>query len=155
VTRHDDPRSIARAIVGSSLYMVLGTADGSGEQWVSPVWYAHEGTSTFFWVSSPEAKHSRNLAVRPGMGIVIYDSGAPIYAGQAVYMSAIADQPTDRAAEEAIEVVSRRSQTHGADAMTLADVRPPAELRLYRAVASAQWILEPGAPTDRRIQVPL
>jgi hypothetical protein len=70
-------------------------------------------------------------------------------------MSAVADQPTDRAAEEAIEVVSRRSQTHGADAMTLADVRPPAELRLYRAVASAQWILEPGAPTDRRIQVPL
>jgi hypothetical protein len=155
VTRHDDPRSIARAIIGSSLYMVLGTADGSGEPWVSPVWYAHEGTSTFFWVllsrgealaqpRRPSRDRHRDLRL-----------GRAVYAGQAVYMSAVADQPTDRAAEEAIEVVSRRSQTHGADAMTLADVRPPAELRLYRAVASAQWILEPGAPTDRRIQVPL
>ncbi|HYJ61095.1 MAG TPA: pyridoxamine 5'-phosphate oxidase family protein, partial [Actinomycetota bacterium] len=65
MTRHDDPHRIARAIIGSSLYMVLGTADEIGNPWVSPVWYAHGGGSTFFWVSSPDARHSRNLAARP------------------------------------------------------------------------------------------
>jgi len=133
--------------------MVLGTGDEAGTPWVSPVWYAHEGYTTFYWVSSPEAKHSRNVAVRPDISIVIFDSGAPIYAGQAVYMSAHADELTEEGADSAIEVFSSRSQLHGAGVWTLADVRPPAELRLYRGIASGQWILEPGAPSDRRVPV--
>jgi len=153
MTRHDDPHQIARAIIESSLYMVVGTADEAGHPWVSPVWYAHDGGSTFFWVSSPDARHSRNLAARPDISIVIFNSGAPIYTGQAVYMTAVADQPTDRDADAAIEMLSRRSQVHGAGAWTLADVRPPTTLELYRAVASTTWILEPGAPSDRRIEV--
>jgi hypothetical protein len=153
MTRHDDNGAIARAIIGSGLYMVLGTGDEAGTPWVSPVWYAHEGYTTFFWVSSPEAKHSRNVAVRPDISIVIFDSGAPIYAGQAVYMSALAEELTGEGADSAIEVFSRRSQLHGAGAWTLADVRPPAELLLYGGIASGQWILEPGAPSDRRVPV--
>jgi len=155
MTDQDDPRTIVRAIVGSNLYMVLGTADESGTPWVSPVWYAHDGTSTFYWVSSPEATHSRNIAACADVSIVIFDSGARIYAGQALYVSATAHLLTDGEDEAAIEVISRRSKLHGADTWTVDDVRPPARLRLYRAVASARWILEPGAPTDRRIEVPL
>ena len=86
---------------------------------------------------------------------MIFDSGAPIYAGQAVYMSALAEELTGEGADSAIEVFSRRSQLHGAGAWTLADVRPPAELRLYGGIASGQWILEPGAPSDRRVSVTL
>jgi uncharacterized protein YhbP (UPF0306 family) len=148
-----DVGAIARATIGSGLYMVLGTADDAGTPWVTPVYYAHERFTTFFWVSSPDAKHSRNLAARDDISIVIFDSGAPISAGQAVYMSAVAEELTDEGAESAIEVFSRRSLMHGAGAWTLADVRPPARLRLYRATASAHWILEPGAPSDRRIEV--
>src|SRR5918999_4355671 len=110
MTRHDDTGAIARAIIGSSLYMVLGTADEAGMPWVSPVWYAHEGYTMFYWVSSPEAKHSRNIAARPAVSIVIFDSGAPIYAGQDVYMSGLAEELTDRGADPAIEIFSRRSQ---------------------------------------------
>ena len=68
-------------------------------------------------------------------------------------MAAVADQPTDRDADAAIEVLSRRSQVHGAGAWTLADVRPPATLELYRAVASTMWILEPARSLRRRIEV--
>ena len=155
MTRPDDVDAIARAIIGSSLYMVLGTGDEAGTPWVSPVWYAHDGPTTFYWVSSPDAKHSRNLAGRPEVSIVIFDSGAPISAGQAVYMSAVAEELGEDEADVAIEVFSRRSLVHGAGAWTLANVLPPAALRLYRATASSQWILEPGAPSDRRIEVHL
>jgi hypothetical protein len=41
---------------------------------------------------------------------------------------------------EAIEVYSRRSVAHGAGEWTVADVSPPADLRLYRATATEQWI---------------
>jgi hypothetical protein len=38
----------------------------------------------FFWVSSPDSTHSRNLAGRPDVSIVIFDSSVPISTGQGV-----------------------------------------------------------------------
>jgi hypothetical protein len=35
-----DLGALARSIIDSNRYMTLGTADGSGVPWVSPVWYA-------------------------------------------------------------------------------------------------------------------
>ena len=40
----------------------------------------------------------------------------------------------------AIEIFSRRSVTQGGSEWTVADVSPPADLRLYRATATEQWI---------------
>jgi nitroimidazol reductase NimA-like FMN-containing flavoprotein (pyridoxamine 5'-phosphate oxidase superfamily) len=74
----EDLAAFARAIIESNLYMTLGTADDAGRPWVSPVYYAPAGYGEFFWVSSPEAKHSLNLAGRPEVSIVIFDSGASI-----------------------------------------------------------------------------
>jgi hypothetical protein len=71
----------ARAIIDSNFYMTLGTADEEGRPWVSPVYYAAEGYAKFYWVSSPEATHSRNLAVRPEVSVVIFDSRTPVGSG--------------------------------------------------------------------------
>jgi hypothetical protein len=40
------------------------------------------------------ARHSRNLAARPQVSIVIFDSHARIGMGQAVYVSAVAEELT-------------------------------------------------------------
>lgn len=69
----------------SNAYMTLATADEAGRPWASPVWYAPEGYEEVFWVSSPEARHSRNIAARPGVAVVIFDSTAPVGTGQAVF----------------------------------------------------------------------
>jgi uncharacterized protein YhbP (UPF0306 family) len=151
MARDEDPAAIARAIIGSGLYMVLGTADEHGIPWTSPVYYAHHGYSRFLWVSRPERRHSRNLAVRPQVSIVIFNSGAAISTGQAVYMAAEAQEATDGERDEGIEIFSRRSLVHGASAWTLNDVTGSAALRLYVATVSEHWILEPG--TDNRISV--
>jgi len=90
-----DLGAIARTIIEANMYMVLGTADKTGRPWVSPVYYASAGYNEFYWVSSPEARHSRNLATRPQVSIVIFDSQAPIGIGQGVYMSAVAEELTD------------------------------------------------------------
>lgn len=78
----------AKAIVDSNRYMTLATADESGVPWASPVWYATEDYRAFFWVSSAQARHSRNVAARPHVGIVIFDSQVPGGTGQGVYLSA-------------------------------------------------------------------
>jgi nitroimidazol reductase NimA-like FMN-containing flavoprotein (pyridoxamine 5'-phosphate oxidase superfamily) len=72
-----DLRALARSIIDSNRYMTLGTADDGGVPWVSLVWYATEDYREFFWVSSPEARHSRNLEARPELAIVIFDSHQP------------------------------------------------------------------------------
>ena len=151
--QQQDLGAVARSIIDSNWYMALGTADESGRPWVSPVYYAAEGYSDFYWVSSPEARHSRNLAGRPELSIVIFDSRVAIGAGQGVYMSAVAEELTGDELERGIDIFSRVSEGHGARPWMLADVRPPSVIRLYRAVASEHWVLEPGSRPNRRTAV--
>ena len=136
--------ALARAIIDDNLYMTLGTADEDGRPWASPVYYAVEDYREFIWVSRPGSRHSRNIAVRPQLGIAIFDSRVPIDTGHGVYMSALAEELTGPEADRAIETFSSRSQMHGGDPWTLADVREPAEFRLYRAIASDHSVIRPG-----------
>lgn len=98
-------------------------------------------------MSSPEATHSRNLAVRLEVAIVIFDSHQ---AGgwNALYMSAVAEVLDD--VGEGVEIFSRRSVEQGLTVWTSEDVLPPARHRLYRAAASEHFVLDPH---DRRIPV--
>ena len=66
--------AFAKTIIDANRYMAIGTADESGQPWVTPVWFAHEGYREFVWVSKPGAQHSRNIAARPQVAIVIFDS---------------------------------------------------------------------------------
>src|SRR5215208_5307594 len=150
MTDHSELGAIARAIIDSNLYLTLGTADEAGRPWVSPVYYAPAGYTEFFWVSAPDAQHSRNLAARPEVSIVIFDSQAPIGAGQGVYVSAIAEELSGTELDRDIGVFSRRSQAHGAGGWTREDVTPRARHRLYRAIPSEHCVLR---DKDRRTPV--
>jgi uncharacterized protein YhbP (UPF0306 family) len=152
MTDEHDPATIARAIVDANLYLVLGTADRSGRPWVSPVYYAAEAYREFFWVSRPEARHSRNLEARPEVSIVVFDSSVPIGSGRGLYMSGLARELAGNEREAGIGVFSRRSIAHGGNDWTLEHVQSPAPLRLYGATAVDQYVL--GAH-DRRVPVTL
>jgi hypothetical protein len=144
-----------RDIIDASRYLVLATADAAGRPWSTPLYFAHIGLAEFFWVSSPDVTHSRNIAARPEVGIVVFDSQAAIGAGQGVYMSAVAELLEGGEAARGIEAFSRRSVAHGGPEWTSQDVRPGAGLRLYRAAASSHWILAKDGQPDHRIPVPL
>ena len=144
---------VVREIIEASRYLVLATADAAGRPWSTPVYFAHIGCTEFFWVSSPDVTHSRNIAVRPEVGIAIFDSHAAIGAGQGVYMSAAATLLEGGEAARGIEAFSRRSVAHGGHAWASGDVRPGAGLRLYRATADSLWILAKDGQPDHRIPV--
>jgi hypothetical protein len=148
-------RAVASRIIDANLYMVLGTADATGRPWVSPVYYAVVRYREFYWVSSPEAKHSRNIETRPEVSIVVFDSRAPIVTGQGVYMWSHAEEVTGADLERGIEVFSRRSLRHGGPTWTPDDVRDPAGLRLYRATVSEHSVLAKDGRPDHRIVVAL
>lgn len=144
--------AIAKAIIGSNSYMAIGTANESGAPWVSPVWFAPEDYREFFWVSSPEARHSRNIATRPQVAIVIFDSQVPAGSGQAVYMEAAAEEVTGEDLDRGLGVFARRSKAQALRIWTREDVVPPARHRLYRATATEHFVL---SPRDERLPVTL
>ena len=144
MTERGELEAAARTIIDANLYLTLATADEAGRPWASPVYYAPSDYRRFYWVSAPEATHSRNLASRPEVGIVIFDSRAAIKTGQGVYMSAVAEELTTHDLDRGIAIFSHRSQEHGAGEWTRADVVEPARLRLYRATASDIFVLGEG-----------
>ena len=141
----------ARAIVDAGSYMTLATADGDGLPWASPVWFAPAEYREFFWVSDPEARHSRNLAVRPQLAIVIFDSTVTPGDGQAVYMAAVAEQLEGAEREAGMRVFAERSAARGLSVWGVEDVTAPARHRLYRATVSEHFVLR----TDRDVRVPV
>lgn len=143
---------LARTVIDANRYMALGTADEAGHPWVSPVWFASDDYRHFHWVSSPEARHSRNIAARPEVAIAIFDSSVPVGGAQAVYMAGRAEELTGDHLERATELFSRLSEAGAARRWTLDEVRAPAPLRLYCATATEHYVLVPG---DRREQVML
>lgn len=145
----DNPDEVAREIIDANRYLTLATADESGLPWASPVWYAHAGYREFFWVSKPGARHSQNLAARPEVGVVIFDSHVP-GTGRSVYMEATAEQVEDGELERGMEIFNARSAAQGLPAWAPDDVRPPARHRLYHASAAAQFVLD---SFDQRIPV--
>jgi nitroimidazol reductase NimA-like FMN-containing flavoprotein (pyridoxamine 5'-phosphate oxidase superfamily) len=135
---------LARTIIDANRYMALGPADSDGHPWVSPVWFASEDYRHFLWVSSPDARHSGNVAARPEVAIAIFDSTVPVGAAQAVYMSGRAEELTGSELERGIEVFGRLSEAGVGRRWGLDDVQPPSPFRLYWAVVSEHYVLIPG-----------
>jgi hypothetical protein len=141
-----------RAILDANAYLTLATADADGVPWASPVWFAHAGYRELFWVSDPEARHSRNIAERAGVGFVVFDTQAPIGTGRGVYLRAIAAQVGD----EDLERGSRSSRSARAIRADGRGRRPTYDRRpghrLYRALVHEHHL---GGRDDRRTLVDL
>ena len=145
---------IAREILDTGSYVVLATADETGLPWSSPVWFATEDRRELFWVSHPEARHSQNIAVRPQIALVVFDSTVAPGHGQAVYMSATAEQVTDPAAiERGLGVFNAKATRQDIGDWGVDRVTGEARLRLYRASVHEHWILDPDSPYDVRVGV--
>ena len=81
---------------------------------------------------------------------MIFDSTVPEGGAQALYVEARAEEVPESDRAGAIETCSRRAAAIGDSVFTADDVTPPAPHRLYRATATAQYLLGEG---DRRLAV--
>lgn len=143
-----EPAAIARAIIDANLYVVLGTTGRDSVPWISPVFYAARDYTEFYWVSAPETDHSRNLADQPLVSLVVFDSSVPPGTGQAVYMSATAEQLEGADVEHGLEVYPGPAERGGRQ-MSADILQAPGPYRMYRATVSRHWILcerESGQP---------
>ena len=154
----------ARGIVARNLYLTLGTADADGRPWAAPVYFAPAGDREFYWVSATDARHSRNVAERPQVSLVVFDSTVAPYHGRAVYAAGEARELSGDDLARGLAGYPR-ADGRGATPVVRADVTGPSPYRLYRATVSELWVLCPRAPgqscplhglaTDHRARVSL
>jgi hypothetical protein len=142
VMTDDGLRAHARALVEANLYLTLGTADPDGRPWLTPVYFAPVAGRTFRWVSAIDARHSRNLAERPAVSVVVFDSTVAPYHGRAVYAAGEARVVADGDVDPALENYPRRD-ARGAARLTREDVTAPSSYRLYEFTAAEMWVLCP------------
>ena len=143
VTNADLPQ-IGRKLIDTTLFMTLGTADEAGAPWASPVYFAPDGYADFYWVSVPDVTHSLNIARRPQVSIVVYDSQQRPGSGLAVYMAATASQVAAEDLERSLHIFNHRFPNpadYGLWGFTRDEVEAPAAIRLYRATVSQHSML--------------
>lgn len=149
---------LARRTLADNRFMVLGTVDPSGRPRVSPVWFSLVDHRVVYWLSSPDSHHSQNIENRPEISIVVFDSSADPYTGQAVYLEAtaerVADDELDVACEDAFRSVDAALSF---DPLTLKDE----PFVLYRALITKSEAhvrgrdSEDGSGSDQRVPVDL
>jgi hypothetical protein len=143
MNRSNDLDEMARHVIDTNRYLTLGTTEPDGRSRLSPVYFTHVDYRDLYWVSSPAARHSMNIAARPEIAIVIFDSTAPIGQGQAVYVAAHASIVADDALPQRCAEAFARVDP-GAKRFAPHELSGGAVLRLYRARATSHEVHIPG-----------
>jgi uncharacterized protein YhbP (UPF0306 family) len=134
----------AAAVIETNKYLTLGTVCADGLPWVTPVYFTPDGHTTFYWASSPDSLHSRNVARRSDVSIAIFDSSVPIGGASAVYFRAEAGVVPDDELDTCAALYASRYpelRVYSVDELL-------SDLRLYRARATAHWVLVRGGDPD-------
>jgi uncharacterized protein YhbP (UPF0306 family) len=146
------PRLLAR-----HRYLVLGTADGDGRPWATPVFYAADGEHRILWVSAPDSRHSRNIAARPDVAITVFDTHAPVGGAEALYLEATAEPVAGDARVAALALLNTRLPVD--HQLGPQDLEPAGPLRVYQALITSHCVLIRGGDarfdnvTDARLAV--
>ncbi|GAA4461948.1 pyridoxamine 5'-phosphate oxidase family protein [Phytohabitans houttuyneae] len=135
----------ARDLLAANRYLTLGTVDPDGRPWTTPVYFASAGLREFYWTSQTDALHSRNLAERPQVSLVVFDSTVLPFHGRAVYATATASELAGEELDRGLRAYPARGDRN-AVALTRDDVTGPSPYRLYRATATDVWVLCPRPP---------
>ncbi len=145
----DELNRRARDVLDTNRYIVLGTIDDDGRPRVSPVYYNHADYRDFYWVSSRKSHHSRNVAARPQVSFVVFDSSVtPAQGPQAVYVDAAAAEVAESDLPEECARAFAHLRGDGARAFAPEELSGAEDLRLYRARATRHQLhVRGGDPT--------
>jgi hypothetical protein len=139
-------RSDVDRLLAANLYLVLATADEDGQPWATPVFFAPLDSHTLCWVSSPNSRHSRNIAGRPGIAITVFDSTVEVGRGEAAYFDADAAPTPPDEAEAGLQALNGRLPEQ--KRLSSADLQPAGALVVYRADLLRRYLLVRGGNAE-------
>jgi hypothetical protein len=133
-------------ILADNLYLVLGTVDGEGNPWVTPVFFAPLGRDRVCWVSSPDSRHSRNLVRHPGVAITVFDSRVPVGHAEAAYFDADAFAAGPDEVDVTLQAMNARLPER--KRLSVDDVVPSGPMVIYTAALRRRFVLVRGGDPE-------
>lgn len=148
----------ARKIIEENIYLTLATADKDGLPWVSPLYCVHDEKINFYWTSSPDSRHSRNLKENGNnAAFVVFDSNAKTGTGEGVYFEGEVNEILDEV--ELSRVVKIFYAQRGREPKPISGFLHEAPRRMYKAVYEKAWINDiekiDGYIIDKKIELKL
>lgn len=145
----NDPAAIAEDIIRHNIYLTLGTTDGK-RPWTAPVYYAVGKNHTLYFISQLDSAHSKDILKNPSVAFSIFDSHQKEGTGNGVQGSGKAYLLEDTEVEEAMTWYRTTFIPMKKESFT-----GNAPYRFFRIIPDHFYILDPDAPTDKRIEVTL
>jgi len=139
-------RSAVDRLLRAHHYLVLGTADDDGQPWVTPVFFAPLEPDRVCWVSSPQSRHSRNIASRAAVAITVFDSTVEVGRAEAAYFDADGAQLSSQETDAALNVLNSRLPQ--AKRLSRDDLRPAGPMVIYEATLRHRYILVRGGDPE-------
>ncbi len=139
-------RSGVDRVLTANRYLVLGTADEDGQPWVSPVFFAPLDANRLCWVSSPDSRHSRNIAHRTAVAITVFDSTVDVGKAAAAYFDAHAAPATPDEVDAALDSLNSRLPRD--KRLSGDDLQPRGPLVVYRADLQRSYVLVRGGDSE-------
>lgn len=91
-------------ILANIRYATISTVDENGHAWAAPVWYVCDEHHNYYWWSSQNAQHSKNIQLHHDVYITIFDSTATEGEGVGLYIQAFAKEVSSEKLEEVINL---------------------------------------------------
>ncbi|WP_223622249.1 pyridoxamine 5'-phosphate oxidase family protein [Microbacterium sp. EST19A] len=139
-------RSTFDHLLDVNRYGVIATADRAGKPWATPVFFAPLGADRICWVSSPDARHSRNIESRADVAVTVFDSTVPVGGADAAYVEAEASRLPDDGITAALQALNVRLPAH--KQLEADDLQPHGSLVVYAARVQHRHLLVRGGDPD-------
>ncbi|HVT01412.1 MAG TPA: pyridoxamine 5'-phosphate oxidase family protein [Patescibacteria group bacterium] len=130
----------ARVITKQNRYITIASTTLDGLPWISPVFYAYDDEYNLYWVSSKNARHSKNIEENPKVAIVIFNSTKGEGEGDAIYIDAeVKILVDDQEIEEGMKYYDARASKAELKVKNPENVKGEKEWRFYKAIPKAVY----------------
>lgn len=136
-----DPSTVGR-VLAANRYLVLATADEEANPWATPVFFAPLDADRIVWVSSPDSRHSRNIAHRPAIAITVFDSTVAVGQAEAAYFDARSRPVAPAEIEAALTALNARLPQN--KQLSRDDLDPRGPMVVYQAHLVRRYVLVRG-----------
>ena len=157
----NDLNKLAKNILEQNQYMTIGSSDGDGIPWVSPVTYAYDNKLNFYFVSHTGSKHCLNINKNKKVSLTIFDSRQLIGEGVGLQIEGIAQKVKIIEMAKAAAIYFKRKYPFGKfDQIVVVNAALKNLLKkklygFYKITPTKIWMNNPNADIDERIEINL
>ncbi len=146
----------ARHIIDNNNYIALATSDKKMNPWVAAVFFVHDQDYNFYFLSSIDSRHGKNIMGNASVAGVIFNSTSPIGSSDSVQICGNASLVEKKDIMRAIEIYAKRlfpsSTIPSIKRYRAEDYLEPSEFRFFRVTPTNVYTAGENGRTEVKLK---